>query len=127
MRHIRGIHSILLLLSALLLGAPTTSPQATGSSDGRDATILAPVMALASYMARVEGNVLPSVFVDDGLVIVEDFAPYVFSGKDAVAQWDAGFRHHAIPLKDLKFSFDGAVKCGPSCGLGFVGRRSVTY
>jgi hypothetical protein len=39
---------------------------------------MAPVTALASYMARVEGNVLPPVFVDDGLVIVEDFAPYVF-------------------------------------------------
>ena len=108
MRHIRGTHSILLLLSASLLGAQTTSPQATGSTDGPDAAIMAPVTALASYMARVEGNVLPPVFVDDGLVIVEDFAPYVFSGKDAAAQWDAGFRHHAVPLRDLKFSFGPA-------------------
>jgi hypothetical protein len=102
MRHIRGTHSMLLLLSASLLGAQTTSPQATGSAGGPDATIMAPVTALASYMARVEGNVLPPVFVDDGLVIVEDFAPYIFSGKDAAAQWDAGFRHHAVPLRDLK-------------------------
>jgi hypothetical protein len=103
-----GIHSILLLFSASLLEAQTTSPQATGSTDGPDVTIMAPVTALASYMARVEGNVLPSVFVDDGLVIVEDFAPYVFSGKDAAAQWDAGFRHHTISLRDLKFSFGPA-------------------
>src|SRR5579859_4797607 len=106
--HIPGTHSILLLLSASLLGAQTTSPQATGSTEGPDVTIMAPVMALASYMARVEGNVLPPVFVDDGLVIIEDFAPYVFSGKDAAAQWDAGFRHHAVPLRDLKFGFGPA-------------------
>ena len=108
MRHIGRIRSILLLLSASLLGAQTTSPQATGSTDGPDATIMAPVTALASYMARVEGKVLPPVFVEDGLVIVENFAPYVFSGKDAAAQWDAGFRNHAIPLKELKFSFGPA-------------------
>lgn len=87
MRHIRGVHSMLLLLSASLLGAQTTSSQPTRSTDGPDATIIAPVTALASYVvARVEGNVLPPVFVDDGLVIVEEFAPYVFSGKDAAAQ-----------------------------------------
>jgi len=70
---------------------------------------MTPITALANYMARVEGNVLPPFFVDDGPVIVEDFAPYVFSGKDAAAQWDdAGFRHHAIPLRELKFSFGPA-------------------
>jgi len=108
LRRIRGTHSILLLLSGSILGAQTTSPQATGNTDGPDATMMVPVTTLASYMARVEGEVLPPVFVDDGLVIVEDFAPYVFSGKDAAAQWGAGFHLHAIPLKDLKFSFGPA-------------------
>jgi hypothetical protein len=108
MLRIRGTHSILLLLSASILGAQTTSPQATGNTGGPDATMMVPVTALASYMARVEGEVLPPVFVDNGLVIVENFAPYVFSGKDAAAQWDAGFRRHAITAKDLKFSFGPA-------------------
>jgi hypothetical protein len=58
MRHIRGAHSLLLLLSASLLGAQTTSRQETASTDGTDATIMAPVTALASYMSRVEGNIL---------------------------------------------------------------------
>jgi hypothetical protein len=107
-QYIRGTHSILLLLFASLLGAQTPSPQASGSPGGPDATMMASVTALASYMAHVEGAVLPPVFVDEGLVIVEDFAPYVFTGKDAAAQWDAGFRQHAIPLKDLKFSFGAA-------------------
>ena len=108
MRRIRGTHSFLLLLSASLLGAQTTSPQANGSPDGPDKTMMAPVTALASYMAHVEGEVVPPVFVDNGLVIVEDFAPYIFNGKDAAAQWDAGFRQHAIPLRELKFSFGPA-------------------
>jgi hypothetical protein len=108
MLRIRRTYSILLLLSASLLVAQTPSPPASGSTDGPDATMMVPVTTLADYMAHVEGTVLPPVFVDDGLVIVEDFAPYIFSGKDAAAQWNAGFRHHAIPLKDLKFSFGPA-------------------
>ena len=108
MRHIGMARSILLLLTASLLGAQSISPQATAGTDGPDATIMAPVTALASYMAHVEGKVLPPVFAEDGLVIVENFAPYIFIGKDAAARWNAGFRSHAIPLKDLKFSFGPA-------------------
>ena len=94
-----------LFLFALLLRAQAASPQSSARSDAPEAAMMAPVTELASYMVHVQDAVLPPVFVDDGLVIVEDFAPYVFSGKGAAAQWDAGFRQHAIPLKDLKFSF----------------------
>jgi hypothetical protein len=117
MHPIRGTLPIVLLLSASLLGAQAPSPQASGRTEGPDATMMAPVTALASYMAHVEGAVLPAVFADDGLVIVEDFTPYIFSGKDAAAQWDAGFRRHAIPLKDLKFSF------GPAHDFELTGDR----
>ena len=46
--------------------------------------------------------------MDDGLVIVENFAPYIFVGKDAAGRCDAGYRQHAGALKDLKFSFGSA-------------------
>src|SRR5260370_4389527 len=82
---IRGTCLMLSLLSASLLGAQAPSPQASGSPGGPDATMMAPVTALASYLAHSEGAGLPPVFVDDGLVIVEDFAPYIFTGKDAAA------------------------------------------
>jgi hypothetical protein len=107
-RQIPGSCLVLLLLAGALLEAQTPSPQANGNSNEPDATMMAPVTALANYMAHVEGNALPPVFVDDGLVIVEDFAPYIFSGKEAAAQWDGGFRHHAVPLSDLKFTFGPA-------------------
>jgi len=109
-----GTAPIALVWLASLLEAQTPSPQA---SSGPDITMMAPVTALASYMAHVEGAPLPQVFVDDGLVIVEDFAPYVFAGKDAAARWDAGFRQHALPLKDLKFSF------GPAHDFELTGDR----
>ena len=91
-----------MLLSISFLMAQTLSPQ---SKDGPDAAMMVPVTALANYMAHVEGAVLPPVFEDDGLVIVEDFAPFIFSGKDAATNWEAGFRHHAVPLRDLTYSF----------------------
>ena len=108
LRRFRVTHSIVSLLFASLVGAQTQSPQTGGSKDAPDAAMMAPVTALANYMAHVEGSVLPSVFVEDGLVIVEDFAPFIFSGKAAAAQWDAGFRRHAVPLKDMRFSFGPA-------------------
>lgn len=108
LRRIRVTHSIVFLLFASLVGAQTQSSQTGGSKDAPDAAMMAPVTALATYMAHVEGAVLPPVFVEDGLVIVEDFAPFIFSGKEAAAQWDAGYRHHAVPLKDLRFSFGPA-------------------
>lgn len=83
-------------------------PQANDVADSPDKAMMAPATALATYMAQVEGAVAPSVFVDDGLVIVENFAPYIFVGKDAAGRWDAGYRQHAGALKDLKFSFGNA-------------------
>ncbi len=104
---IRKSCSTVLALSALLV-AQTPSPQPSESVSHPDAMMMAPVTTLASYMAQVQGAVLPGVFADDGLVIIEDFAPYIFIGKNAAEQWDAAFRHHAIPLKNLKFSFGPA-------------------
>ena len=110
MKFIANIRRIcsLLALSASLLVAQTPSPQASGNPDRPDATMMAPVTALARYMSHVEGAVLPPVFAEDGLFIIEDFGPYIFAGKDAAAQWDAGFRHHAIPLRALEFEFNPA-------------------
>src|SRR5262245_48345762 len=99
-----GTYSFLFLF-ALLLRPQVASPQSNAQSEAPDAAMMAPVTELASYMAHVQGAVLPRVFVDEGLVIVDNFAPYVFAGKDAAAQWDAAYRQHAITAKDLKFSF----------------------
>ena len=51
---------------------------------------------------------LPSVFVEDGLVIIENFPPYIFNGKNAAAQWDAGYRKHVERLQQLQCAFGRA-------------------
>jgi ketosteroid isomerase-like protein len=99
-RRVRMLFPLFAFLSTSLLAT-----QASQESDGPDQTLMAPVTALASYMARTDRAVMPSVFVDDGLVIVENFAPYIFVGKDASARWNAAIQHHVERLKDLKFDF----------------------
>lgn len=105
---LRWAYSVPLLLTVSLQVGSARAPQASEVAHSPDKAMMEPVTALASYMSHVDGAVLPKVFVDDGPTIVEDFAPFVFSGRDAAAQWDSGFRQHAIPLRDLKFGFGPA-------------------
>ena len=106
-RIIRTLH-LLMALSASLFAAQAQPLKSSNSTNVPDKEMMAPVAALARYMAHVEGATMPLVFADHGVVIIEDFAPYVFRGKDAVILWNAGFRRHAGFLSDLKFTFGGA-------------------
>jgi ketosteroid isomerase-like protein len=105
MRRLPKLLSFFAIISAPVMAAQTQAPLPQ-VSDSPDNAMMAPVTALANYMAHVAGAVAPPVFMENGLVIVENFAPYIFFGKDAAARWDAGYRHHALGrLKDLKFRF----------------------
>jgi hypothetical protein len=88
---VRKTFCLLALLSGSLLSAQVLPSPPSDSPDGPDEAMMAPVTALARYMAHVDGAVLPPVFADDGLVIVENFPPYIFTGKDAAAHWDTGY------------------------------------
>jgi len=107
-RSIRMTLSPLLVLSASLVSAQELPSPSSDSSEGPDEAMMAPVMALARYMGQVGGAVLPPVFADDGLVILENFAPYIFNGKDAATRWDLGYRKHVGRLKELKCEFGKA-------------------
>ncbi len=102
---LQWVYSMPLLLTVSLQAGSARAPQASEAAHSPDKAMMESVTALANYMAHVNGAVLPKVFVNDGLTIVEDFAPFIFTGEDAAAQWDRGYRQHAIPLRDLKFSF----------------------
>lgn len=117
LRPVQMIECVFLMLLASLLGTRAQSQQASERSKGPDAAMMIPVAALAKYMAHVDGAVLPAVFADEGPVIVEDFEPFIFRGKDAAAQWDTGYRQHAVPLKDLE------VKFGPANAFERTGDR----
>ena len=97
--------SLLVLLSGLLLSAQLLPSPPSDSRDGPNEAMMAPVTALARYMAHVDGAALPSVFAEDGLVIVENFPPYIFNGKDAAEHWAAGYRKHVERLRELKCDF----------------------
>ena len=104
----RKIFLLFGLLSASLLTAQELPTPPRDNPDGPTEDMMTPVKALAHYMAHVEDAVLPTVFAGDGLVIVENFPPYIFSGKDAAARWDAAYRKHVAQAKDLKCDFGSA-------------------
>jgi hypothetical protein len=111
MKTARGIGTtslLLVLLSASRLSSQELPSPPSDSPDGPDEAMMAPVSALARYMAHVNGAVLPAVFGDDGLVILENFPPYIFNGKDAATRWDAGYRKHVERLEELKCDFGKA-------------------
>jgi hypothetical protein len=66
--------------------------------------MMAPVQAVAQFMAALDSAHLEGVFADDP-TIVENFAPYIFQGLDAALRWQDGFRGHAATLRDLKVAF----------------------
>ena len=72
-----------------------------------EAAMMAPVRAIAQFMATLDDACVESVFANDP-VIVENFAPYVFRGPSAAARWREGFRQHAAPLSELANVFGPA-------------------
>jgi hypothetical protein len=57
--------------------------------------MMAPVQALAAFMSTLHPNEHPSAFARNGVCVVENFAPYLFCGRNAALAWEAGFRAHA--------------------------------
>ncbi len=60
-----------------------------------DAAMMLPIDRLRRFMAECGGAAPGEAFAADGVVIVENFPPFLFTGQDAVARWAAGFREHA--------------------------------
>jgi len=77
----------------------------TTTDEMPNAGMMAAVARLARFMiTRAEADLF-DVFAAGGVVIVENFAPYVFHGPLAVRDWAAGFREHASTLSELKPTF----------------------
>ena len=70
----------------------------------------APLRVLARFMATGDDAGLRDAFASDGLVIFENFAPFVFQGPGAFERWRDGFRRHATAgdLTELQHSFGPA-------------------
>jgi hypothetical protein len=72
--------------------------------------MMEPVQGLAIFMSTLRRGEQPTVFARRGLCIVEDFAPYLFCGLQAAANWSAALRAHAAEsdLKGLAATFGEA-------------------
>jgi hypothetical protein len=80
------------------------------------AAMMEPVRGLVTFMSTLRRGEQPTVFARRGVCIVENFAPYVFCGQQAAANWAAGFRAHSSEgqLKGLAASFGEAHDFGRS-------------
>jgi hypothetical protein len=83
---------------------------AAGAGEQPTAAMMEPVQSLVTFMTTLPRGEQPTVFAHRGLCIVENFAPFLFCGPEAAANWTAGFRAHAAEgdLKDLTANFGEA-------------------
>jgi hypothetical protein len=92
-----------ILTGFLAAGAAQAEEQPT-------AAMMEPVQGLVTFMSTSRNGEQPTVFARRGVCIVENFAPFLFCGSQAAANWSAGFRAHAAEgdLKDLAATFGEA-------------------
>jgi len=74
------------------------------------AAMMQPVHGLVAFMSTLHRGEQPEVFAHRGPCIVENFAPFLFCGSNAAANWSAGFRAHAEEgqLRNLTATFGKA-------------------
>jgi len=74
------------------------------------AAMMEPVRGLVTFMSTLRRGEQPTVFARRGPCIVENFAPFIFCGLEAAANWSAGLRAHAAEggLKNLAATFGEA-------------------
>lgn len=56
--------------------------------------MLIPIQVLARFIATGDEMGLEEAFAPRDVVVVENFAPFVFIGPDAFVRWREGFRDH---------------------------------
>jgi hypothetical protein len=70
--------------------------------------MLAAAERLARFLETRDEALLTDAFARSGVVIVENFAPFVFEGPGAVAAWTAGMQAHLAGLEGLRHAFGPA-------------------
>lgn len=75
------------------------------SADKPDAGMMAPIERLARFIEGGAVGLPHGIFAEKGVVIVENFAPYLFAGPDALDDWAAGLHAHLEGVEDLRHGF----------------------
>lgn len=68
------------------------------------AAMLAPIEKIARFIETCDESNL-SGFANRDVSIIENFAPFLFNGPDAVALWAREMRTHVKTITDLKHRF----------------------
>ena len=81
----------------------------TSPASGKpDAEMMAAAQRVASFIAAGGGTSLEGIFAERDVTIVENFAPFVFEGSDAVATWSKLMRAHLDGITALRHHFGDA-------------------
>ncbi|HEY2483223.1 MAG TPA: hypothetical protein VGI30_13660 [Caulobacteraceae bacterium] len=80
-----------------------------------DAAMMAGPESIARFIGTGEEAALAGVFAERDVAILENFAPHVFAGPEAVASWTRAMRTHLEGVSGLKHSF------GPACDFARSG------
>jgi len=70
-----------------------------------DAEMIAAAERLAQYLES-GAKAAPDGIFADGAIIIENFAPFVFAGPDAVACWAKEIRAHLSGVTGLRHAFE---------------------
>ena len=90
-----------------ILVAAFASSSLAMAGDQPTPEMMEPVEKVARFIANPDDGDL-SAFASHDVVIVENFAPYVFDGPDAVQGWAKGMRSHVQTLTGLAHRFSAA-------------------
>ena len=73
-----------------------------------DSAMMAPVERLAQFIEGGAKGLPQGIFAEKGVTIVENFAPFVFTGPGALDAWVAGMHAHLEGVTDLRHGFGDA-------------------
>ena len=92
-----------LLIGLLCAGAFGTRAQA---ADPRpDKTMMVGPEIVGVFNETLDDSHLVATFADRDMTIIDNFAPYVFTGLGALQRWAAGLRQHFRGITDLRYKF----------------------
>jgi hypothetical protein len=83
-----------------------------------DTAMMSGPESVARFIETGEAAALAGVFAAD-VIIIENFAPYVFAGPRCVALWLEGMRAHLEGTSGLEHSFGDACDYGRAGGVAF--------
>ena len=95
-RAFSGVLVAVFTISSVVMAADQPTPE-----------MMEPVEKIARFIASPDDAAL-SAFASHDVVIVENFAPYVFDGPQAVQGWAKGMRSHVEALSALAHRFGDA-------------------